>query len=94
MSKSKLQGNEIIYVDGKWIFSDTSELIEQSRPCGFCGKHAIREGNEAYDACIGKVGGLMNACCGHGDSSEAYAQFHDGSELRGDDAVKYFSIRI
>lgn len=41
--------------------------------CGYCGLSRTPEG---YDGCIGELkGGVMNACCGHGDDRCAYVQF-------------------
>lgn len=36
--------------------------------------------------CLGSLAGVMNACCGHGDITEAYVQFLDGFCIRGRDA--------
>lgn len=89
MTKSKLRGHDIEHINGQWVFSDTKESTVEThkiRPCGNCGKHSIKEGHEEYDACIGKLPGLMNACCGHGVDSEAYVQFLDGFTVCGKDA--------
>jgi len=48
---------------GKWVYSDTQEDLEKIRPCKRCGKHPTKEG---HDACLGKIPGVMSACCGHG----------------------------
>ncbi|CAM0104707.1 hypothetical protein MYOV065v1_p0039 [Vibrio phage PS15B.2] len=93
MSKSKLNGHEIEHNGTEWVFSDTGESTiktHNKRPCGHCNKHAIADGDELYDACIGKVDGLINACCGHGDVNKAYAQLSADVILRGNDAIKYF----
>ena len=41
--------------------------------CAHCSKQCTPEG---HDACLGTLkGGVMNACCGHGDDEAAYIQF-------------------
>lgn len=68
----------------------------QTGKCAHCGKLPIldnTEGNEheVYDGCLGKLtGDVMNACCGHGDTSLAYIQKWDGSCIRGDEAIVKF----
>lgn len=47
--------------------------------CNHCDKHCTKEG---HDACLGTLpGNIMNACCGHGESKEAYIQYHDGKDV-------------
>lgn len=89
--RSKLRGNNIEYnnIKKEWVFTDTQEsTIEthKSRPCGNCNQHFIKDGHEEYDYCIGRLPGLMNACCGHGNTSESYVQFMDGFGIHGEDA--------
>lgn len=93
MKDSTLNGYKIEHNGTEWVFSDNGEstvATYKERPCGYCNKHSINEGFESYDACIGKVDGLINACCGHGDASSAYAQINKNTILIGEDAVKYF----
>lgn len=40
--------------------------------CGHCGLHRTKQG---HDGCIGELDSVMNACCGHGETSAAYVQF-------------------
>ena len=40
--------------------------------CNHCGLDRTPEG---YDGCIGKLEGVKNACCGHGQTEMAYIQF-------------------
>lgn len=63
--------------------------------CGNCG---LKRTPEGYDGCIGHLkGGVMNACCGHGNELGAYIQFDhenykaDPNKLRveGKEALKY-----
>lgn len=46
-------------------------------------------GIEGHDWCIGTIPGAINACCGHGNLSEAYIQFEDNSEITGLDVFYY-----
>lgn len=39
--------------------------------CGYCGLDRTEQG---HDGCIGELKGVMNACCGHGQTSTAYVQ--------------------
>lgn len=41
--------------------------------CNICKKCRTIEG---HDGCIGTLENVMNACCGHGISEEAYVQFN------------------
>ena len=94
MIKHKFRGNEIEY-DNKnkiWLFSDTKEDVPstyKTKKCGRCGEHYTKEG---HDNCLGTLIGLMNACCGHGNTNEAYVQFLDGNCVRGKDAIKIQEI--
>jgi len=65
----------------------------------FCSHCQSKRTKEGYDACIGKLQGVTNACCGHGETDAAYVQF-DHSEykkepnkrrLSGDAALKYIN---
>lgn len=55
----------------------------KKRSCGYCGKENIVKGHEEYDRCLGILPGVMNACCGHGNSKQAYIQFENGVTIRG-----------
>jgi hypothetical protein len=48
-------------------------------PCPLCGMVRTREG---YDACLGELPGVSNACCGHGEGT-GYVQFTNGVVLHG-----------
>lgn len=58
--------------------------------CKSCKKYPTAEG---HDACIGTLleGVVMNACCGHGDESDAYVQLWEdrANPLRGEKAIEY-----
>ena len=87
ITKSYLRGYEIELFRGEWVYSDTKEpTVEtwQNRPCGFCGKYNTPEG---HDACLGTLPGVMNACCGHGQTGDAYVQFSDGHAVYGEEAI-------
>jgi hypothetical protein len=65
----------------------TSEMIGsgQSGVCAHCKKLPTKEG---HDGCLGTLpGSIMNACCGHGDNSQAYIQYWDRNIIRGECAV-------
>lgn len=68
-----------------WIYTDTRQIPEESRPCAYCNLSASPEG---HDPCIGTLPGVMNACCGHGDLSSAYVQFEEGVTVRGQQALE------
>ncbi len=76
-AKSYLRGHEIVFNDASecWCWADTGEpTIGEDRSCGRCGKDETEEG---HDACIAKLPGVVNACCGHGQN-EGYISFEDG----------------
>jgi len=92
MTHSKLRGHDIEYINNEWVYSDTKESTVstfKNRSCGHCGKHNTPED---HDACLGRLKGLMNACCGHGLINEAYVQFLDGFSIHGEDAVIILNI--
>lgn len=57
--------------------------------CSHCN---IKRTKEGHDGCLGTVIGVMNACCGHGKTQEAYVQFFDQYCIRGEDALKVQEI--
>ena len=89
MTHSKWRGHPIEhYAKGLWVYSDTKEPVAgYNRPCGNCGQMRTPEG---YDACIGTLPNVMNACCGHGEIKDAYIEFADGSRLDGEAACDGF----
>lgn len=75
MIYSKLRGYLIVFdpVNDEWLYKDTmTPTVGDERPCGHCGKPRTKEG---HDACLGTLHGVMNACCGHGESRNAYIQY-------------------
>lgn len=92
MKKSYLRGHKIEKIDGEWVFSDTKEPTVKTwhkRPCGYCGEYNTPEG---HDWCLGTLPWVMNACCGHGQTNEAYVQFLDGFSVHGKDAITIMQI--
>lgn len=58
--------------------------------CSHCGMNRTPEG---HDGCIGKLPGVMNACCGHGaNGSGIYVQLLDSTTIRGKDATTLINI--
>lgn len=80
----------LIYYDGDiWRYQDDNSSVPdnwEARTCGYCGEHTTAAG---HDYCIANLPNVHNACCGHGNTAEAYVQFTDGRELRGQVAVEY-----
>lgn len=73
------------YVDenGERRYADTNESVEFLRPCAKCGEYPNEHGD---DYCLGRLGKVLNACCGHG-KNKGYIQFEGGVTVRG-----YFEI--
>lgn len=65
MIQSYERGHRIIWLENKqiWIYEDTGKEINGKRSCRRCKKLPTKEG---YDACLGRLKGVKNACCGHG----------------------------
>ncbi len=71
--------------DGAFVFTDTGELTSETwkaRPCGHCGEFG-GGADGAPDPCLGTLPGVVNACCGHGESDASYVVLSDGVVLRG-----------
>ena len=90
MTHSKHRGHPIEFTNSTWIYSDNKQPVssEPNRSCGNCGKSQTEHG---HDGCIGTLPGVMNACCGHGSDDEAYIQYENGKELRGEEALSEMS---
>ena len=85
--KSNFRGYEIHEINGKLVFCDTGKSTVETwkaRPCGHCGKNNTPEG---HDGCLETLPGVINACCGHGETAASYLQFPDGSIIRGREAI-------
>jgi hypothetical protein len=87
-----LRGHPMYFADGEWRYVDTDELTAgNARDCHECGKPPTVEG---HDPCLGTLPGVQNACCGHGDPTQAYIQYEDGRDLRGAAAFREFPPRV
>ena len=68
-AKSYLRGHQVISDGLRWRYIDTGEVVnketDNGRPCKRCGKLPTPDG---HDACLGKLPGVIGACCGHGIS--------------------------
>ena len=93
MTTSKWRGHNIQFIFDYWIYSDTKQKVSENknRSCGYCNRENTKEG---HDGCIGELPDVLNACCGHGISSEAYVQFCDGTDIRGEKAVEYIKEEL
>lgn len=86
---SKLRGHEIELIDGVFYYSDTGEPTASTwmnRPCGHCDLYNTPED---HDGCLGTLPDVINACCGHGLSNEAYVQFSNKDTIRGNEALSW-----
>jgi hypothetical protein len=81
------RGHAIVHDGKQWIYSDTWQAVSanKERPCGHCGQPNRADG---HDACLGELPGVVNACCGHGNTAEAYVHYADGRKLQGKAAVE------
>ncbi len=80
--------------DECWYFLDTNKTVAatwETRACGHCNMKNTPEG---HDGCIGYLPGVMNACCGHGESKAAFIQFTDGSIVQGLQAIERMNNEI
>ena len=64
----------------RWADTNKKVLNKEERPCNHCGKLNLIDGDESYDACLGKLPGVEQACCGHGQQ-EGYLKFENGVTL-------------
>lgn len=82
-----LRGHPMHYDEASecWRFDDTGEPTAETwfdRPCGHCGLYG-NSNDGGVDPCLGELAGVTNACCGHGDPSQAYICFAGGLVIRG-----------
>lgn len=74
-------------IGGQWFFCDNGQPVKETwkqRPCGHCG---LPDTDEGHDGCLGTLPDVMNACCGHGVTKDAYIQYSDGSRIGGKKAM-------
>lgn len=65
----------------------TPEMVSVGQ-VGVCLKCRRLPSIDGHDGCLGTLqGNIMNACCGHGNNKQAYIQYWDGTDIRGEDAV-------
>lgn len=65
-----------------------TQRTPDDKPCHHCG---LRKTPEGHDGCLGTLPGegIMNACCGHGDTEDAYIQYWPGDRrIAGEEAVQ------
>ena len=77
------QGYEIYYDEEResWCYVDNDVPIRfKQRPCPQCGKSY---GVDGHDPCLGRLPGVINACCGHGGRCTSYIQFENGVTIEG-----------
>lgn len=85
-----LRGHAIYFDGEQWRYKDNQEPTTenwQSRSCGHC--HLPNRADE-HDACLGRLPGVINACCGHGDTRQAYIMYEDGETERAEEAQEAF----
>ena len=79
----------IIDVDGNRVFADNGVSVGIGyRPCAKCKEYPIEE---SHDACLGTLGNVMNACCGHGKHDD-YIQFDNGIRISGKFKIERFEV--
>jgi len=92
MTRESMGGHKIELVDGNWVYSDTKEKVDPNgptRPCKHCSKDFGEIASTEVDPCLGKLPGVINACCGHGNPDESYVIFENGITIRGFTTVEY-----
>lgn len=77
----------------KWVYEDNglpTDVNYKTRGCACCGGAPT---DADHDACLGELpGGVIGACCGHGNAEEAYVYLDGGLCIRGEDAVTMQAI--
>lgn len=63
---------------------------------GICAKCGLPPTPEGHDGCLGTLDEsiVMNACCGHGLDRQAYVQFWDRTDVRGDEAISLMASML
>lgn len=89
---TKYRGQNIELVEDEWIYSDTKELVKNFHLIRTCGNCDAPYTSEGHDMCLGTLKGVINACCGHGSTEEAYVQFLGGFCIRGKGAKIILNI--
>ena len=90
MVKSKDRGHDIVFVGREWLYKDTmTPTYDNPRSCWYCGE---KNTSEDHDACVGTLAGVINACCGHGNTEDAYVQFPGGRCIGGENALAFIRM--
>ena len=92
MDMNHILGNEVYIDEDRPIFRNAKgQFISlKSLKCPKCGKKPAKDG---CDPCLGKLPGVLAACCGHGGTGHnqdgtGYILFENGVEIRGHFEVK------
>jgi len=80
------RGHSISELGGVWVYDADGVPVasDPERACGACGLDNTPDG---HDGCLGQLPGVMNACCGHGRSSDAYVQLPDRTVVSGEESI-------
>ena len=81
-------GNE--HSDEMQPIKNNLDPSDSKTPCAKCGKLPTKEG---YDACLGTLPGVIDACCGHG-VKEAYIHFENGVTIRGSLVMEFVQANL
>ena len=70
-----------------FTFNDTEfiDLDALKVTCPKCSKEQIAS---EPDSCLGKLPGVLFACCGHGIKEHSYIYFENGTIIRGFDRIE------
>lgn len=76
----RIRGHGITCDGERWVYADDGSPVDRKRPCARCGRMPTPEG---YDACLGELPDVLNACCGHGfdDVQRGYVHEDGGRTL-------------
>lgn len=82
MATGKWRGHTITCLVGDvWRYDDG--IAVQDDPYRACGHCTMASRPDGHDPCLGRLrGGVINACCGHGEVGGAYVQFVGGITIR------------
>gem|GEM_PF-3553488 len=85
-ARARHRGHPIHWTGSRWAYTDWSDTTltqyGRERPCVHCGQQS-----DGPDHCLGELPHVRAACCGHGRPEDAYFIFHNGVEVRGEEAV-------
>ena len=80
MTARRFLGVRLERIAGKWYHAgrEIPNPLEHTIPCEACGLPPV----DGCDGCIGRLPGVLFACCGHG-KRQGYVMFSNGLVLRG-----------